>query len=322
MNIRNSLVFTALLLAAILATGCEKKESTRTATQVAARVNADEITVHQVNNVLAQRGDITPEAGAQAKRAILDTLINQQLARQKAIETQLDRSPKVMQAIEAAKTEILARAHLDGIARTLPKPDPRDIKNYYEKHPELFAQRRIFSLEEIAFIAGGDVVAGLREQLSRSRSMKQTADWLQSRGIKFAVSRGVRAAEQIPLEMLPKVHVMKEGELRLFEAADGRFQVIRVVDSMAAPVDEATAAPRIHQFLFNRSSGQAIAREMNEIRGRASVEYLGEFARSGTAAESKGKTEAEAKSITGDQDKKAVEAKIRTEDLSKERSRK
>lgn len=119
MNIQNSSAFAATLLALVLAAGCDRKDDAKIATQVAARVNADEITVHQVNQVLGQRQDIKPEFAAQAKRAVLDRLINQQLARQEAIEAQLDRSPEVEQTIEAAKTEILARAHVDGINRTL-----------------------------------------------------------------------------------------------------------------------------------------------------------------------------------------------------------
>lgn len=311
---RTFLAFTVMLLAVAVTTGCDKtnkNENAKVATQVAAKVNADEITVHQVNDILAQRTDVKPEEAAQTKHAILESLITQQLAKQKAIEAQLDRSPEVMLAIEAAKTEILARAHVEGIARTLPKPMPWEIQDYYSKHPELFAQRRIFALEEIAFVANDDVAAALRKGFSKFGSLKQVADWLQSRMVKFTAKRGVRAAEQIPLEMLPKVQAMKEGEIELFAAAGGRFQVIRVVDFMAAPIDEATATPRIRQFLFNRSSGKAIAREMSEIRARAKVEYMGEFADGAAAAERRVKAEAGAKAKAGVEDQPGSEDLIR-----------
>src|SRR5262245_57262956 len=119
MSIRHRLVFAALLLAPVL--GCgekdDAKKTTRVPTQVVARVNGDEITVHQINNVLARSQNIDPELAAQAKREILERLIDQQLAKQKAIENGLDRSPNVMQALEAAKNEILARAYLEQVAR-------------------------------------------------------------------------------------------------------------------------------------------------------------------------------------------------------------
>jgi EpsD family peptidyl-prolyl cis-trans isomerase len=241
-------------------------------------VNSEEITVHQLNNILARNPNITPEAAAQAKREVLDRLIDQHLARQKAIESQLDRSPGVMQTIEAARTEILARAYLEQVAAAIPRTADWEIQKYYKEHPELFAQRRIFTLEEIAFAAGSGAAADLRAQLPRARSMQEAADWLESRGIKFAVNRGVRAAEQIPLEILPSLHAMKEGQIQLFEVTGDRFQLIRLIGYRVEPVDEATATPRIQQFLWNRRTSELVAKEMKKIKEQAKIEYVGEFA--------------------------------------------
>ena len=285
-------VVTVLLVALFLATGCDKKDDTRVSTQVAARVNADEITVHQVNDVLARSPNITPEVAAQAKREILDRLIDQQLAKQKAIENKLDRSPKVMRNIEAARSEILARAFQEHVAATLTKPAPVEVHEYYKQHPELFAQRKVFNLEELAFVANGEIATRLREHLSKAQSLQEIADWLQSQGVKFAANRGVRAAEQISLEMLPKVQAMKEGEIQLFESDGARFQVIRLMASTAAPLDEASVAPRIQQFLSNQLSSEALAKEMKKVREQAKIEYLGEFVGGAAATDAKVKPEA------------------------------
>ena len=102
-----NLAFIVLIFALAFTTGCGKNDDAtdpKIATQVAARVNGDEITVHQVNDVLARNPNIAPEFANQAKSEILDRLIDQQLTKQKAIENKLDRSPKVMRAIEAAKS--------------------------------------------------------------------------------------------------------------------------------------------------------------------------------------------------------------------------
>ena len=290
-----NLAFIVLIFALAFTTGCGKNDDAtdpKIATQVAARVNGDEITVHQVNDVLARNPNIAPEFANQAKGEILDRLIDQQLTKQKAIENKLDRSPKVMRAIEAAKSEILARAYQEQIAESLPRPVPVEVHEYYKQHPELFAQRRVFDLEELAFVANSEIATGLREQLTKAHSLQQIADWLQSQGVKFAANRGVRAAEQVSLEMLPKIQAMKEGEMQLFELDGARFQIIRLVASKAVPVDEASVTPRIQQYLANQNTNEALAKEMKKIKERAKIEYLGEFA-DGAAAKTKAKPQAE-----------------------------
>ena len=283
MSIHRFLLIASALTVLGIALGCERANQPKKATQVAAKVNGAEITVHQINNVLATRTNISPEVLTQVKRAILEGLIDQELRRQLAIESQLDRSPKIIQAVEAARTEILARAYLDGQLRTLPQPLPWEVEKYYKEHPELFAQRRIFSLEEISLIATDDIISKLRKQLLAARSIQDIADWVQSQPLKFNLIRGIRAAEQIPLALLPKVQAMKEGQTELFEGSDGRFQIIRVVGFLEAPLDLPAATPRIQRFLFNQRSAQAITREICEIRARSKIEYLGEFS-GGTAS--------------------------------------
>jgi EpsD family peptidyl-prolyl cis-trans isomerase len=267
-----------LFLLVCAAAGCGKDEGKKAATQVAARVNSTEITVSQVSNVLARAPGIAPQDAPAARRAILDGLIEQELARQQAVDKKLDRLPAVMQAIESAKTEILARAYSERVGAAQAKPTPEEVKRYYAEHPELFAQRRVFNVEELNVAPAPGIGPALADKAAKARSLQEVADWLKSRGVKFGASRGVRAAEQMPMEILPKLHAMKDGEMRAFETAGGTWQVIRVAASQPAPVDEATAAPRIQQFLSRQRSAQLMAQEMKRVKEGAKIEYLGEFA--------------------------------------------
>jgi EpsD family peptidyl-prolyl cis-trans isomerase len=286
------LVFVTLPL--VLA-GCGGKEGAKGATQVVARVNSAEITVHQINHALARSRGITRENASQAKREVLDRLINQEMAKRQAVLKGLDRSPEVILEMEAAKNEILARAYRESLVDYRPKPTPYEVETYYRKNPELFAERRIFNLDELNFAGNDEVAAGVRERATKARSLKDVAGWLKSREIVFAASRGVRAAEDIPLEILPKLQRMKEGETQLFAVDGTRFRLIRVVAFQAAPVDEAAAAQPIRQFLINRNAAEVIAKEMKEMRKFAKIEYLGEFA--GRTAEAEAKVAAESQAL-------------------------
>ncbi|MGH8750816.1 MAG: EpsD family peptidyl-prolyl cis-trans isomerase [Burkholderiales bacterium] len=322
MKIHTRFCFSLLLPALAVTAGCGKKEpQAKVATQVAAKVNADEITVHQVNNVLARAKNIPPEAVVQAKREILARLINQELAKQQAIEKKIDRSPNVVQAIEATKNEILARAYLEQIAAAQPKPTEAEIKKYYAEHPELFAQRRIFNLEEIVVLPKEGLAAELGEQVAKARSLQNIVDWLKAKDIKFAPLRATRSAEEIPLELLPKLQTMKDGEIRLIETG-GRLQVFHVVASKAAPVDEAKVAPRIQQFLFNQRSTEAIVKDMKRLKDAANIVYAGEFATDAAATEAQAKAaaEAEAKALAEAKAKAEAEAQARSEEIAKARA--
>ena len=100
----------------IVLAGCGDSDKKKAATQVAAKVNREEISVHQINAVLSRAGNLSPEQAKQAGADVLDKLIEQELLVQQSIEKKLDRDPKTMQALEAARRQILAQAYLEQLA--------------------------------------------------------------------------------------------------------------------------------------------------------------------------------------------------------------
>ena len=268
-------VVSFLALAALI--GCGERQGSSSPTQVAARVNGDEITIHQVNNLMGRYQNIAPETADAAKREVLNRLIDQHLAKQQAIEQKLHRTPAVMQSLEIARSEILARAFLEKIAAGQPKPTPEEVSKYYADNPALFSQRRIFSMEEILVSPQEVIVEDLRKQISSARTMQEIATWLNTRNVRFNSKRGVIAAEDLPLAVLPTVHSMKQREIRLVESG-GRLQVFHLIAVQQAPLDEASARPRIEQFLVNQRTNDVVVMRTNQLREVADIVYLGEFA--------------------------------------------
>lgn len=295
----------AALLALSFVAGCGKEGDKKPSTQVAAKVNGDEITVHQVNAVLGRTSDVTPDRAAQVKREALERLVEQQLAMQQALHKKLDRTPGVQLALESARREILARAYLDQVVALQAKPTEEEGKKYYAAHPELFSQRRVFVFEELAVNLDESAVPALKERISKARSLKEVADWLQARGIPFAPNRVVAAAEQIPLEVLPRFHAAKDGDILLLENGKVR-RVMRLAGSRTEPVDEATAMPRILQFLANRRAREVSDAELKQLKAGAQLQYVGEF-------ESAAAAEAAAKAAAAEKARSTVEAKARAQ---------
>jgi EpsD family peptidyl-prolyl cis-trans isomerase len=272
----------AVVAAAALLVGCgEKKE--KTASQTAAKVNKEEITVHQINFVLQQQRNLRPEQADAASKQILERLIDQELALQKADELKVDRDPRVVQQLEAAKREIVARAYLEKVGEAATKPTPDEIKKYYDDKPALFSQRRIYSIQEITIEAKPDQVPLLRERLSASKNINEFVEFLKSNEFRFSGNQAVRAAEQLPLASLDTFAKMTDGQAVLVPAANG-VQVVVLAGSRSQPVTEDQARPAIEQFILNERKRKLIEDDVKAMRAAAKIQYVGKFGEGAASA--------------------------------------
>lgn len=271
---RITLIAVAASLVLLSACG-EKKE--KAASQTAAKVNKEEITVHQINFVLQQQRGLQPAQAEAAGKQILERLIDQELAVQKAEELKLDRDPRVVQQMEAAKREIIARAYIEKTGEAVSKPTDAEIKAYYDSKPALFSARRIYSLQEIVIEAKPDQMPALREQLGAAKSINDFVESLKANGYRFSGNQAVRPAEQLPLNLLDTFSKLNDGQAVLLPSATGA-QVVLLAGSRSEPVDEARAKPAIEQFLLNDAKRKLIESDIKALRTAAKIEYEGKFA--------------------------------------------
>lgn len=276
------LVAVAVLSAAAALAGCGEKKD-KGASQTAAKVNKDEITVHQINFVLQQQRGLKPEQADAASKQILERLIDQQLALQKADDQKIDRDPRVVQQLEAARREILARAYVEKIGEAAPKPTAEDIKKYYDEKPALFAQRRIYNLQEIIVEAKPEQANELREKLSGAKNINEFVEYLKSKDYKFAGNSAVRAAEQLPLQSLDAFGRMKDGQAMMLPNPNG-FQVVVVAGTRSQPLSEDQARPVIEQYLLNERKRKLAEDDIKALRSAAKIEYVGKFAEGAASA--------------------------------------
>ena len=272
-------IASAMLLLAL--TGCGgKNDKDKPASQTAAKVNKEEITVHQINFVLAQQRGLAPEQAASASKQVLERLVDQELAVQKAQDQKLDRDPRVVQQLEASRRDIIARAYVEKIAAGAPKPSPAEIKAYYDKHPALFKERRVYNLQELAIQAKPEQLAEIQAKLTGAKDLPDFVNYLKTNDIKYDANQAVRAAEQLPLASVDKFAAMKDGET-MFSRTPVGAQVVILAGSRSQPVDEARATPAIEQFLWNERKRKVVDDDVKAMRGASKIEYLGDYAKGG-----------------------------------------
>ncbi len=294
MNIKQ-VVGLSLLSVAIAASlgGCGEKgekgeAATSKPTQVAAKVNKDEITVHQLNLELSRMANANPDQAKQAAGQVLKSLVDQQLLVQKAIEDKLDRDPEVVQTLESVRRQVLAQAYLKHAIANMPEPGDTEISDYYNKHPELFAERRIYQLQEMIIQVTPENTEQVKTRLAKSKNLAELGEWLKAQKIPARIGQSVKTAEQLPLELLPRLHQMKAGQA-LSLASGSQLNVLHVVGTQSQPVDLEKARPMIQTYLDNAKKREAAEAAVKKLREAAKIEYMGEYVELGKepAAEAK-----------------------------------
>lgn len=268
-----------VVLTVVALSGCNNSRGAA-ATQVAVKVNKDEITVLQINEQLARLpSGISADQLDPATRRLLSSLINQQLLVQQAIERKLDRDPQVLGALESARLNILAQAYVQRVIAPQAKPTDQEVRQYYTENPALFAERKIYRLQELSIEANEEQEKAIERAAVSAKSLKQVADFLHERKIAFSADSGVRTAEQLPLAQLPQIAQLKQGQVLVFPAGKNHLTALEVVVSQAQPVDDKKAAPAIEQFLANHKREELAVNEVKRLRDAAKIEYVGDYAK-------------------------------------------
>lgn len=263
--------------------GDKKDDKDKAATQVAAKVNSDEITVHQLNFELSKMGNLSPEQAKKAANQVLKSMVDQQLLVQKAVEDKVDRDPQVVQTLEAARRQILSQALVQKLTANQTPPSDPEIADYYAKNPALFAERRIYRLQEINVQVTPANVELVKAQLQQTKNLGDFINWLKAQNIPARAGQSTKSAEQLPLELLPKLHGMKDGQAMTF-AAPGALNILVMAGSQAQPLTQEQAKPMIERYLGNAKKREAAEAELKKLKDKAKVEYLGEYTEAGKEA--------------------------------------
>jgi EpsD family peptidyl-prolyl cis-trans isomerase len=306
------------VVAAALLTGCfGSDDKPKSASQAAARVNSSEVTVHQINLVLERQQGLKPEQADGASRQILEGLIDQEIAVQKAEESKLDRDPKIVQMLDATRRGLLARAYYEkAAAGAVSTPGTEEVKKYFEANPGLFADRRIYMLQEFTIQGDAAQTADLQTKLQATSSVQAFADVLKASGQKFAVNQVTQPAESLPLSLVSRISALKDGQA-LYEQGKGGMKAVLVVASRPQPLTFDQAKPLIERFLTETKRAEWLKTHAKELRAAAKVEYIGKFAEKAASGAAPASAEAAAPAVTAAPAAPAASAGMDASALSK-----
>lgn len=258
--------------AALSLTGCHGKSQELDKGQVVATVDGDEITIFELN---AELQGVPVPAGADRKafeQAALQRVIERKILAKIARDRGLDKNPAFLLQERRAGELILASMLRDQLASRVAQPTESDIQQFITGHPNLFAQHKTFSVDQVVFPAPSNP-AKLRE-FGPLKTLDQVVQKLTADGIKFQRGSGKLDTLAMPPEAAKKIAGLPAGEVFILPAREGvTANVVTQVNVEPLTGDQArvTATNAIRAERFAKAADS----QLGEIvkKAKADVKY-------------------------------------------------
>lgn len=251
--------------------GCGDKGHDAKASQSLVSVNGKEITVHQLNEELA-RANVQAAQKDAASKQILNALIDRQLLEQAALKAKVDRDPNVMQAIERAKSQIVAQAYLQSKVANISKPGKAEVEAFYKENPAVFSDRKMVEMEQL-LIETKFINDEFKAALGNFKTLQEVSAWLDAKGIQYDRGEVSRSVAELPPQISERLKDARKGQL--FVIGMGPRTMLVLMDAIKeSPVSLSDATPQIEQVLLNKKRKEAGENEIKQLRDQAKIEYL------------------------------------------------
>lgn len=269
--------FIALTILAVLVSGCEKP-ATAVKNETVATAGGDKIGEAELNLALSGLGELSEAQTAEAKTRLLQALIDQRLVAQAAKKAGLDKEPAVAAAMAQASRQVLVEAYAERSFKDVAKPAETEIADYYNQHPELFSQRRIYRIQELELKLDPSRLSEVEARLKSSHSMGDFVNWVKEQGIEGKTAVAVKPAEQIPVPLLDRLSQMKDGQVTILPGRPGHVLVQQLQESQLQPASLEQAHNAIERALMAEKRKGLMEADLKKLRQAAKIEYASGYA--------------------------------------------
>jgi len=260
----NKQILCAFLIASAL-TGCQRKATGQTV----AVVNNHEITAADLNAELANSPDAL--GGAKASRAAaLQKLIDRELLVQQAQSDGIDKSPEFLNRQRGLTDELLINMLVSRKMNTSQVPSPAQISQYEASRPEMFANREIWTLDQVLYPLPKD--PALVAKLSAAKTMDEIIQALNAAGMQM--KRGTKKLDTaiLPPDVYEQIAKLPAGVPFIVPGADKAAASV-ITAREASPINGDPASKLAVQAMKRDKEQQFLADRINALRASAKIQY-------------------------------------------------
>lgn len=271
------MIGTALLLA-----GCGKKggEGELEKGQVVATVDGKDITVHELNAELQGAqipANISAEQRKQLEQAALQQVVNRRILSDIARERGLDKTPMFLLQERRAEEQILVQMLQRQMSSAVKAPTQTEISTFIAQNPDMFAERKIFGVDQIQFEAPKD--PAVLKKYEPLKTMAEVEAMLKADGLQYKRAPATLDVATANPELVQQVLKMPKDEIFIIPA--GRVMIAnKITDTKVQPLTGEQANQLAAGTLQQRKFQDLVKRDLEPKvkKAEGEVKYQAGFA--------------------------------------------
>lgn len=261
------LVAAAAILVVLPACGDKGSSGGTPSGQVVARLNGEDITQLEVQAELAATPLPPNIERRDAERIALNNIITRRMLMNEAKGRKLDQTPQFQQQQRRTSEQLYVQALAADVARQVEDPTMNDADNFIRENPSLFAQRKIFILDQIQFVRPENVD---ELPLAQAKTMAEVERVLSDARIEYRrLPASLDSLGANPAFIAEVVKVLEKNPREVFVFANQQpgqpapvITVNQVTETRIVPFSGDRARQFATNFLRNQNVQQALAREV------------------------------------------------------------
>lgn len=257
----------AASIAILLATsGCDKQATGQTV----AVVDGEEISAAELNAELAQANVPESVDKKTVMPQLLQRVVDRKLLAQQAIEQGIDKTPEYLTRQRRMNEELLIGLYMKRQSDAAKLPDAQAINAFIAANPQMFAERAVLSLNQIAFDMPRD--PSVLQPMTDDHSLDEVAATLIRLGIPFQRGTGRLDTAQAPKAVMDQINALPAGEPFVLPQA-GKAIASVVTAREPAPITGEQARRLAAEAVRRQQMSATFEKQLEQLRAAAKIEY-------------------------------------------------
>jgi EpsD family peptidyl-prolyl cis-trans isomerase len=234
--------------------------------QVVAKVGDQDITLRQLRSELPAVASADPAAHKAAEQQALRNMVARAVLAQAARDQGLDKTPDFALQKQRAIETLLVQSLQERIISRMPATTAEDAESFVKSHSDMFAERKIFTVDQIQMRRPSD--PDLLKALQPLKTLEQIEALLTARRIPFGRTEGKLDAASMDPRVVDQILHLPPNEVFVIPAQD-HVSVNQIRQTTVEPFTGPAAVEYATKILLRQRTSEAVQREFSEIAKKA-----------------------------------------------------